>query len=64
MNFIISIIKQIFDDFYIILLLIISILLAYVTNNILNKIGIENDNLFLFLFLSYFIGFFILRTKK
>lgn len=54
MNFIFDIIKMIFDDFIIILLLIASAVLSYFTVNLLNNIGLHHDNLFLFSFLLYF----------
>lgn len=64
MRFILNIIKQVFEDFFIIALLIISLLLAYATNELFLKIGVQHENLFLFLFLLYFIGILILRSKK
>ncbi|MEY1197067.1 hypothetical protein AB7101_18930 [Providencia rettgeri] len=64
MNFILSIIKQLFDDFTIIILLIVSLILANITNNIIEKAGFYHDNLFLFLFLIYFFSGMILKSKK
>ncbi|OHT23900.1 hypothetical protein A3Q29_04280 [Providencia stuartii] len=64
MNFIFDIIKMIFDDFIIILLLIASTVLSYFTVNLLNNIGLHHDNLFLFSFLLYFVMGIILRSKK
>lgn len=64
MNFIFDIIKMIFDDFIIILLLIASAVLSYFTVNLLNSIGLHHDNLFLFSFLLYFVMGMILRSKK
>ncbi len=64
MNFIFDIIKMIFDDFIIILLLIASAVLSYFTVNLLNNIGLHHDNLFLFSFLLYFVMGMILRSKK
>lgn len=64
MNFILSIIKQLFDDFTIIILLIVSLILANITNNIIEKAGFHHDNLFLFLFLIYFFSGMILKSKK
>lgn len=64
MNFIFDIIKLIFDDFIIILLLIASAVLSYFTVKLLNNIGLHHDNLFLFSFLLYFVMGMILRSKK
>lgn len=64
MNFVFDIIKMIFDDFIIILLLIASAVLSYFTVNSLNNIGLHHDNLFLFSFLLYFVMGIILRSKK
>lgn len=64
MNFIFDIIKQLFDDFAIIILLIVCAALSYFTVNLLNKIGFHHENLFLFSFLIYFIIGMILRSKK
>lgn len=64
MNFIFDIIKQLFDDFSIVILLIVSAVLSLVTTNLIEKTGLYHDNLFLFLFLFYFISGMILRSKK
>lgn len=64
MNFIFDVIKMIFDEFIIILLLIASAVLSYFTVNLLNSIGLHHDNLFLFSFLLYFVMGMILRSKK
>lgn len=53
MNFIFDIIKQLLDDFSIIILLIVSAILSILTTNLIEKIGFYHDNLFLFLFLFY-----------
>lgn len=64
MSFIFDIIKQLFDDFVIIILLIISAVLSYFTTNLLEKIGFHHDSLFLFSFLIYFVIGMMLRSKK